>query len=143
METIVGKTHHPDLKKWPGVLEAFKKPIPVKYSIAEEAYTVETKEGPVKCKKGDAIMTGVEGEVWPIPFKKFKKTYDIVSDTKATKKKILVQCSQLTLPVLVKVSWSEDLLKGEIGDYLVQYGKDDYGIVGKSIFKKSYTIVES
>ena len=34
--------------------------------------------------------------------------------------------------------WSNDLLQGEPGDYLVQYGPGDYGVVGREIFGKTY-----
>jgi len=30
------------------------------------------------------------------------------------------------------------LLQGEAGDYLVQYGVGDYGVVGREIFGKTY-----
>ena len=41
-------------------------------------------------------------------------------------------------PFQVKVSWSADLLQGEAGDFLVQYGPGDYGVVGAEIFKETY-----
>ena len=32
----------------------------------------------------------------------------------------------------------DDLLRGEGGDYLVQYGPGDYGVVGREIFGRTY-----
>ena len=87
---------------------------------------------------GDAIMTGTEGENWPIPGDKFKKTYDDLKDGTAAKKNIRVFAKEMTGPFQVKVSWSDDLLRGEAGDYLVQYGVGDYGVVGREIFGKTY-----
>ena len=58
----------------------------------------------------------------------------------ASKKKIIVYALKMKSPFQVKVSWSEDLIKGEKGDYLVQYGENDYGVVGNDIFHKTYQI---
>jgi hypothetical protein len=85
-----------------------------------------------------AIMTGTEGEQWPIPAEKFKQTYDDLGDGTAAKKNIPVYAVEMNKPFQVKVSWSNDLLKGDPGDYLVQYGPGDYGVVGREIFGKTY-----
>ena len=89
-------------------------------------------------KAGDAIMTGTEGEQWPIPAEKFAQTYDDLGDGTAAKKNIPVFAMEMHEPFQVKVSWSDDLLQGEVGDYLVQYGPGDYGVVGREIFGKTY-----
>ena len=89
-------------------------------------------------KAGDAIMTGTEGEQWPIPAEKFAQTYDDLGDGTASKKNIPVFAKEMSEPFQVKVSWSDDLLQGAPGDYLVQYGPGDYGVVGREIFGKTY-----
>ena len=134
-ETI-GLDDNPDLSQ--DGFQTAKKPIPLEFRYAEADETIETKEGPVGAKAGDAIMTGTEGEQWPIPAEKFAQTYDDLGDGTASKKNIPVFAKEMSEPFQVKVSWSDDLLQGEPGDYLVQYGPRDYGVVGREIFGKTY-----
>jgi len=136
-ETI-GLDDAPDLSQDPDGFETAKLPIPLEFRYAETDETIETKEGSVGAKAGDAIMTGTEGEEWPIPAEKFAETYDDLGDGTAAKKNIPVFAKEMSEPFQVKVSWSDDLLQGEEGDYLVQYGAGDYGVVGREIFEKTY-----
>ena len=136
-ETI-GLDESPELSEDPEGFETAKLPIPLEFRYAEADETIETKEGAVNAKAGDAIMTGTEGEVWPLPAEKFAETYDDLGDGTAAKKNIPVFAKEMSEPFQVKVSWSDDLLQGEAGDYLVQYGVGDYGVVGREIFGKTY-----
>ena len=135
---VVGADENPDLSQDPDAFETAKKPIPLEFRVAEEDETIQTKEGRVEASVGDVIMTGTEGEQWPIPREKFKQTYDVLEPGKAAKKNIPVFAKELLEPFHVKVSWSDALLQGEAGDYLVQYGVGDYGVVGREIFRKTY-----
>ena len=132
----IGLDDNPDLSQ--DGFQTAKKPIPLEFRYAETDETIETKEGPVGANAGDAIMTGTEGEQWPIPAEKFAQTYDDLGDGTASKKNIPVFAIEMSKPFQVKVSWSNDLLQGERGDYLVQYGPGDYGVVGREIFGKTY-----
>ena len=134
-ETI-GLDNNPDLSK--NGFKTAKKPIPLEFRYTDTDETIQTKEGPVQAKAGDAIMTGTEGENWPIPAKKFTQTYNDLGNGTAAKKNIPVFAIEMNKPFQVKVSWSNDLLQGEPGDYLVQYGAGDYGVVGREIFGKTY-----
>tara|TARA_R110000824_G_scaffold29626_1_gene98435 strand:- start:56 stop:508 length:453 start_codon:yes stop_codon:yes gene_type:complete len=138
LKETIGGDDNPDLSQDPNAFETAKKPIPLEFSFADEDQTIETKEGSVRAQAGDAIMTGTEGEQWPIPIEKFKQTYDDLGDGTAAKKNIPVFAKEMGEPFQVKVSWSDDLLSGEAGDYLVQYGPGDYGVVGREIFGKTY-----
>ena len=138
LNETIGADDNPDLSQDPEGFETAKKPIPLEFSFTDTDQTIETKEGSVQARAGDAIMTGTEGEQWPIPIEKFKQTYDDLGDGTAAKKDIPVFAKEMSEPFQVKVSWSSDLLSGERGDYLVQYGPGDYGIVGKDIFLKTY-----
>jgi len=125
-----------------------KKAIPVTVRFADSDGVCNTKEGNVSFKAGDAILTGVEGEQWPIERPKFDASYEAIPPTKNgedgqyCKKPIQVFALQMNEPFYVNVSWSDDHLEGEPGDWLLQYGEDDYGIVSQSIFEKSYEIIE-
>ena len=138
MNETIGLDEQPELSQDPDGFETAKRPIPLNFRYAEEAETIETKEGPVTAEAGAAIMTGTEGEQWPIPGEKFEQTYDVLEPGTAAKKNIPVFAKEMAEPFQVKVSWSNDLLQGEAGDYLVQYGPGDYGVVGREIFQKTY-----
>ncbi len=51
-----------DLGKDPKAVIAIKKPVLLEVHFAKEDGTVEIKEGQKSYEKGDAIMTGTEGE---------------------------------------------------------------------------------
>ena len=56
-----------------------KKPVIVKGIKMDKNFKVATKEGvSLAGKKGDYLMEGVEGEVYPCNAQIFKKTYSIV-----------------------------------------------------------------
>jgi len=58
--------------------EAIKKPIHIKCIQIDEPFTVETMEGTMQGKKGDWLMVGVHGEMYPIDKSIFEKTYDLI-----------------------------------------------------------------
>ncbi len=58
--------------------QALKKPIPIKCIQIQEPFLVETLEGEMKGKKGDWLMVGVNGEMYPCDKAIFKKTYKLL-----------------------------------------------------------------
>lgn len=58
--------------------EALKKPIPVRCFQINEPFKVNTLEGTMLGKKGDWLMVGVHGEMYPCDQDIFRKTYDII-----------------------------------------------------------------
>ena len=125
-----------------------KKAIPVQVTFASVDGVCATQEGLVAYKAGDAIMTGVEGEQWPIERGKFDATYTPVAPTKEgvdgqyVKKPFIVYALQMTEPFYVTVSWAKDKIIGKPGDWLLQYSKEDYGIVDQNIFETSYGVIQ-
>lgn len=55
-----------------------KKPVTVYAEIAQRDLYIDTLEGKMKATKGDYIITGVNGEQYPVKPDIFKKTYDII-----------------------------------------------------------------
>ena len=69
------KKHNiPDLK----FKKAVKKPIPIKCIQIQEPFKVETLEGEMQGKKGDWLMVGVNGEIYPCDNAIFEKTYNLI-----------------------------------------------------------------
>jgi len=64
----------PDLK----FQKAVKKPIPIKCIQMQEPFKVETLEGTMRGKKGDWLMVGVSGEMYPCDKAIFEKTYNLL-----------------------------------------------------------------
>ena len=58
--------------------KAMKKPIAISCAQIDEPFEVETMEGILKGKKGDWLMIGIDGEMYPCDNEIFKKTYDIM-----------------------------------------------------------------
>ncbi len=57
---------------------AIKRPIPIRCLQIDEPFEVETMEGVLRGKKGDWLMVGVDGEVYPCDREIFEKTYDLL-----------------------------------------------------------------
>lgn len=55
-----------------------RKPVICEARVAEQVEYIETIEGTMKAEIGDYIITGVNGEHWPVRPDIFKKTYEVV-----------------------------------------------------------------
>lgn len=141
------KTEAPDLRGDPAAIAAEKKPLPLSVRFAEKPGVCETQEGPVRYREGDAILTGPEGEQWPVRRERFDASYRPVPPTVSggngayVKKPITVLARKLERPMAVAVGWQDDPIVGHAGDWVVQYGPGEYGIVSASIFDKTYVHV--
>lgn len=50
--------------------------VPLGFVVASRNQTIQTLEGPVEAKKGDHILIGAIGEMWPVKPEKFAQRYD-------------------------------------------------------------------
>ena len=57
-----------------------KKPIVVNAEQATKKGSIETFEGTLYYHKGDYIVTGIQGERYPVKKEIFEKTYEILDD---------------------------------------------------------------
>lgn len=135
-------TSPPDLRQDPDALRVVKRPIPVQVEFASEDGSCETLEGPVAYRAGDALITGIAGERWPIARARFDADYTPTGSTQGgengrySKRHIVVLAKKLAQPMRVKIE--RGVLQGNKGDWLVQYAADDYGIVRADLFAASY-----
>lgn len=133
-----------DLSQHPKSKRVIKKPVSMKVVFAECGGVVRTLEGNVSYKAGDAIISGVKGESWPIQRARFFESYIPDGEVQPgapgnyLKKPLVVWALQLEEPCTVKVGWKADPLQGGVGDWLVQYGKADFGIVNADVFAVTY-----
>jgi hypothetical protein len=120
----------------------FKKSIPESFCIADDDGEIETLEGPVKYKKGFYIITGPKGEQYPMPPEKFNELKDDNGDGTATPKKIIKLAKVADHSGTVDTSWGEQLHYAPNDDVIVRHGNNDYGVVKKDIFDKTYSKLE-
>lgn len=59
-------------------VKAIKKPIVVDAYQATQSTFIKTLEGTMKANEGDWIITGIEGEQWPVKKEIFEKTYKVI-----------------------------------------------------------------
>lgn len=57
-----------------------KKPIVINAEQATKNGRIKTLEGTMHYHKGDYILTGTQGERWPVKKEIFEKTYEILDD---------------------------------------------------------------
>jgi hypothetical protein len=137
-----------DLARDPGAVRVQKLPVPVTVQWMAHDGACQTLEGTVHFRAGDPVLTGVEGEQWTMPAQTFSASYEAVPPLPAgddglyRKKPRVVRAVRLAQPADVRVSFQDSLLHGEPGDWLVQYGPGDFGIVAASIFGKTYQVMD-
>ena len=101
-------------------------------------------EGPNQYQVGDAIITGCTGDRWSVDRHRFDAKYQAVAPTQDgqdgayTAKPVPVLAKQINEPFTAARSAGRDVLKGEAGDWLMQYGPGDFGVCGKSRFERVY-----
>jgi hypothetical protein len=134
----------PDLAADPRALRVCKKPIPVEVEFASADGTCATLEGPVRFRAGDALLTGVQGERWPVRRETFLSSYQAVPPTRAgdngfyRKTAAPAYAMRLDRPHDVPAGWQNDPLHGEPGDWLLQYADGTHGVLRDRIFLESY-----
>jgi PGDYG protein len=134
----------PDLAVDPRALRVCKKPIPVQVEFAVAEGTCGTLEGPVRFRAGDAIVTGVRGERWPVSRDAFLSAYQAVPPTQTGRDGVYrkgaasAHAMRLEERQDVPVGWQNDPLHGEPGDWLLQYADGSRGVLRDQIFRESY-----
>jgi hypothetical protein len=128
----------------PRALRVCKKPVPVHVEFAAADGICRTLEGEVRFRAGDALLTGGQGEHWPVRRDLFLSSYEPVPPTRSgangTYRKLpaVARARRLTAAAEVSVSWQNDPLHGQAGDWLIRYADGSYGIVRDSIFRETY-----
>jgi len=120
----------------------------VQVEFCTVAYVLQTREGLVHVRPGDAVMTGTAGERWRISRDRFAKKYCSVAPTvmgesgryQSLPNSILAVAMDRPFEVVLRDGVSR--LHGNVGDWLVDYGDGSLGIVSSAIFANTYEIVD-
>ena len=119
----------------------------VQVRFAREVCTVQTNEGLVSAKPGDAILTGINGEHWRVSQARFPDKYRPAESTQAGEDGAYVSLPNRVFAVPMATGFEvlladgESKLAGRAGDWLVDYGNGSLGIVAQHIFATTYEVV--
>ncbi len=124
-------------------MKVLKKAIRHTFRIAAFEEVVRTKEGLVTAGPGDAVLTGVQGELWPIRWTTFEATYDYdLASMTCAKQPLIVEAYRMDEPFEVRVGEANEPIRGVAGDYRLASHQSDFGIVSKDIFELTYAVVD-
>ena len=138
----------PDLAHDPVAQRARRRPVAVTASFARAPGVLPTAEGDVHYGAGDAIVTGKAGDRWPVPRARFLDTYEAIAPTIAPhdgayrKRPALVRARRMDAPFAVTLSQARGTLRGDAGDWLVQYAPGDLAVVDGAIFAQTYELLD-
>ena len=97
-------------------------------------------EGPNRYRVGDALVTGLTGSRWSVSRQRFDLKYEAVpptrngEDGRYAAKPIPVLAKRIDEPFAAARSAGGDTLRGNAGDWLLQYAPGDFGIADQSRF---------
>ncbi len=129
-------------------MQYVKRALPTQVLFAEHAGTLNTLEGVVAYQTGDALVTGVEGERWPIARDDFERTYEAIPPTRMaedgtyTKRHVPVQALQVTVTTVLSIHGVTAELRAAPGDWVVTDTHGKHWVVADSIFQKTYSVME-
>jgi hypothetical protein len=129
-------------------VRARKRSFPVQVVFAESDCTVSTLEGAVAARAGDAIVTGPAGEQWPVARARFMDRYQPLGalapgvDGTYLSQPADVLALAMTVPFEVHLPGGDSRLAGQPGDWLLDYGDGNLGVIAPGIFSATYDILE-
>jgi len=118
----------------------------VQVRFADRPCTVQTQEGVVLARPGDAIITGIAGENWRVSRSHFAEKYEAVPPTvdgqpgQYRSLPISILAVPMTEAFEVVLADEASRLTGRPGDWLVDYGDGSLGIVSQPIFATTYEL---
>lgn len=126
---------------------ARRRPLVFEVAFAQEKILIDTLEGSVRAEAGDAVITGVRGERWPVSSTRFAELYEPVlmtrmgEDGRYRRRAGMVRTTRLTQPLSLFLPDEQGALSGNAGDWLVQHTDGSFGIVADDIFERTYELV--
>jgi|SRR5450631_98110 hypothetical protein len=137
-----------DLREDHTARRARKLALEMQVEFAPADGTLVTREGPVTYVAGDALLTGVEGERWPVPRRRFDETYEPIAPLRPGKPGAYRKRPQVVWAKLMRETFTVELgdsrgtLRGTAGDWLLQYGPRDLSVVSTTVFAKTYELLD-
>lgn len=121
---------------------ARKRELDVAVEFATTPRQLQTLEGTVQVRVGDAIVTGLAGERWRVSADHFGTRYRPADKPgHFISRPNEVRALRLAEPCEVLLSDGVSRLRGEIGDWLVDYGDGSLGIIAAHLFDLTYELL--
>jgi len=137
-----------DLREDRAARRARKLALEMQVEFAAADGTLVTREGPVTYVSGDALLTGIEGERWPVPRQRFDETYEPIAPLRPgkpgayRKRPQVVWAKPMRETFTVELGNGRGTLRGNAGDWLVQYAPGDLSVVSTTVFAKTYELLD-
>jgi hypothetical protein len=126
-----------------------KKPLAVHVEFASKVGDVQTAEGTVAYSTGDALLTGVAGETWPVRREHFEHTYVPMPPTEMgeaglyVKLPLEVDAYQSESASVVVLGDGHGVLSVKAGDWIVTGPDGRRWVVADEIFQETYVPVDT
>ena len=139
---------YPDLSEDRAALRARKRAVAIQVEFAEIGGTLPTQQGPVNYSAGDALLTDVEGGRRPVARDTFDIEYAPVAPTRPgkpgryRKRARVVWAKPVTDAFDVTLDRDRGTLRGQRGDWLVQYAPSDFSVVSAGAFAQTYELLD-
>jgi uncharacterized protein (DUF2237 family) len=118
--------------------------VSVEFAVA--AGSLESAVGLNRYAAGDALVTGSTGDRWCVSRDRFDAKYQHEAPTVGGQdgpyrnRPLPVLAKRMTVAFTVERSAGGDLLRGNAGDWLVQYAPGDHGVVAAARFDSVYRV---
>ena len=136
-----------DVEDHPATVRARKLEREVDVRFADQTGVIETHEGVVQVRSGDAIVTGTRGDRWRVSRTRFPDKYVPRPPTGPGEagpyrsRPYHVLARPMNEPFEVWLADGVSKLVGRAGDWLVDYGDGSLGIVAAAVFADTYEIL--
>lgn len=136
------------LVNWPGVVKVASKETVREVTFAATAGIVKTLEGDVSYKEGDAIVTGVNKDQWPVDRLRFFASHEAEGTTvmgspgKYRKKSAEFLAFKVSRERELVLSDGRGTLHANADDWLMDYGEGDLAVVNARLFDEYYEVRE-
>ena len=140
--------NNPDLTTDPDARRAIKDER-VSVEFAARGGALVSAVGINRYSPGDALVTGSTGDRWCVSRDRFDAKYDPEPPTVRGEagdyrnRPVAVLAKRMNEPFSVARTAGGDFLRGDAGDWLVQYGPGDHGIVERTRFERVYRLIAS
>jgi hypothetical protein len=137
-----------DLSEDRAARRARKRAVVVQVEFAVADGTLPTQEGLVNYSTGDALLTGIDGERWHVARDTFDVNYAPVAPTRPgkpgryRKRPRVVWAKPMTDAFDVTPDRDRGTLRGQPGDWLVQYAPSDFSVVSARVFAQTYELLD-
>ncbi len=139
------KLEHPKLTTDDGACWVVKDEV-VSVEFAAAPGVLESAVGLNRYAAGDALLTGSTGDRWCVSRDRFDAKYQPEAPTfrgqdgRYRNQPLSVLAKRMSAAFTVERSAGGDLLRGNAGDWLVQYAPGDHGIVAAARFDSVYRV---